>query len=259
MNYGLYLSASGVLTNMHRTDVHSNNLANVSTAAFKPDFAILRQRAPERIESNLMEMPSQELLERLGGGTLVDPTRSNLSQGELDLTENPLDLAIEGAGFFVVDTGRGEGDARLRLSRDGRLTVDAQRRLVRSTDGLPVLSTAGAPIVVDPGATLSIDANGAVSQNNERIATIRLVDVPDDRSLAKDGSGMFRFAGPIVQLPASASSYVRQGMVERSGVDPIKAMLAVNRSSGAVQRNARMIEIQDQVLRGAINNLGRIA
>lgn len=259
MNYGMYLSASGVLTNMHRTDVHSNNLANVSTAAFKPDFSILRHRAPERIESNLMEMPSQELLERLGGGTLVDPTRSDISQGALDLTENPLDLAIEGAGFFVVDTGRGEGDARLRLSRDGRLTIDAQRRLVRSTDGRPVLSTAGAPIVVDPGATLSIDANGAISQNGERVASIRLVDVPDDRSLIKDAAGMFRFTGQVGQLPASAGSFVRQGMLERSGVDPIKAMLAVNRSSGAVQRNARMIDIQDQVLRGAINNLGRIA
>lgn len=258
MNYGLYLSASGVLTNMHRTDVFANNLANVTTAAFKPDFAIPRSRLPERLEHNLMEIPAQELLERLSGGVLMQQTRSDLSQGELDLTEAPLDLAIEGKGFFVVDTGRGEGDARLRLSRDGRLTIDAQRRLVRSTDGLPVLSTAGSPIVVDPGAELTINSRGVVSQNGGDIATIRVVDIGDGRALSKDGAGMFRFAGQVGSLPASNGSFVRQGMVERSGVDPIKAMLAVNSASGAVQRNARLIDIQDQVLRGAISSLGRI-
>ena len=195
-----------------------------------------------------MEIPAGTV-ERLSGGVLMQQTRSDLSQGELDLTEAPLDLAIEGKGFFVVDTGRGEGDARLRLSRDGRLTIDAQRRLVRSTDGLPVLSTAGSPIVVDPGAELTINSRGVVSQNGGDIATIRVVDIGDERALSKDGAGMFRFAGQVGSLPASDGSSVRQGMVERSGVDPIKAMLAVNSASGAVQRNARLIDIQDQVFR----------
>src|SRR5690606_13067862 len=76
MDYGLYLSAAGVLTNMHRTDVHANNLANVATTGFKPDFAVIRQRLPERLEDNIADVPAHELLERLGGGVLVDPTRS---------------------------------------------------------------------------------------------------------------------------------------------------------------------------------------
>src|SRR5690606_21363941 len=139
MDYGLYLSAAGVLTNMHRTDVHANNLANVATTGFKPDFAVIRQRLPERLEDNIADVPAHELLERLGGGVLVDPTRSDFTQGRLETSDQPLDLALQGDGFFVVDSGRGEDDERLRLSRDGRFTIDARGTLVRSTDGLPVL------------------------------------------------------------------------------------------------------------------------
>lgn len=258
MDYGMYLSAAGVLTNMHRTDVFANNLANVNTAGFKPDFAVVRQRLPERLEDNLATVPPQELLERLGGGVLIDPTRVNLEQGALELTENPLDLGLQGDGFFVVDTGRGEDDARLRLSRDGRLTTDARGTLVRAADGLPVLDRNNNPVRIRRGEPVDVDETGAVRQGGDVVARLRLVDVPDDRLLAKaDGANLLTYRASFETLtPASAS--VRQGMVERSAVDPIKAMLAINRATGAMNRNTRMIEIQNETVRGAINNLGRI-
>jgi flagellar basal-body rod protein FlgG len=257
MDYGLYLSAGGVLTNMHRTDVFANNLANVDTASFKPDFAIVRQRLPERLEDNIADVPPQELLERLGGGVLIDPTRVNLSQGALELSENPMDVAIQGDGFFVVDSGRGEGNDRLRLSRDGRLTLDARGTLVRVTDGLPVLNRNNNPIRLRRDAPVDIDETGAIRQEGNVVARLRVVDVNDDRLLAKDGANLLTIRGGPGALQES-SAMVRQGMVERSGVDPIRAMLAINRATGAMNRNTRMIEIQDQTIRGAINNLGRI-
>ncbi|MHC4590466.1 MAG: flagellar basal body protein [Planctomycetota bacterium] len=80
MNYGLYLAASGALTNIHRQEVITNNLANATTAGFKPDMVYARQRLPERLESGAGTDP-KELLEQLGGGTALMPTRLDLSQG----------------------------------------------------------------------------------------------------------------------------------------------------------------------------------
>ena len=254
----MYLSAAGVLTNMHRTDVFANNLANINTAAFKPDFAIVRQRLPERLEDNIADVPPQELLERLGGGVLMDPTRVNLAQGNLELTEDPLDLGIQGEGFFVVDSGRGDGDERLRLSRDGRLSVDSRGTLVRVTDGLPVLDHNNRAIRVRRDAPVDIDDTGTVRQDDKVVARLRLVNVADDRLVAKDGANLLSVRGGMTNLPKS-TAMIRQGMVEGSGVDPIKAMIAINRSTGAMNRNTKMIEVQDQTIRGAINNLGRIA
>lgn len=258
MDYGMYVSAGGVLTNMHRTDVFANNLANINTAAFRPDYAVVKQRLPERLEDNLVSVPPQQLLEQLGGGVLMDNTRVKITQGELQLTENPLDVALEGDGFFVVDTGRGEGADRLRLSRDGRFAIGPQGTLVRSTDGLPVLDRNAQPIRVRRDEPVHIDEDGAVRQGENVVGHLRLVDVPDERMLAKDGGNLLKVRGDAEALPPGAA-FVRQGMLERSGVDPIKAMLAINRSTGAMNRNTRMIEIQDQAIRGAINNLGRIA
>jgi flagellar basal-body rod protein FlgG len=258
MDYGSYLSAAGVLTNMHRTDVFANNLANVNTAAFKPDFAIVRQRLPERLEDNIADVPPQELLERLGGGVLMDPTRVNLAQGSLELTENPLDIALQGDGFFVVDSGKGSGDERLRLSRDGRLSVDARGTLVRVTDGLPVLDRNNRAIRLRRNAPVDIDDAGTIRQDGRAVARLRVVNAADDRLLAKDGANLLSIRGGTRGLRKSDAT-VRQGMVEASGVDPIKAMLAINRSTGAMNRNTKMIEVQDQTIRGAINNLGRIA
>src|SRR5690606_5022576 len=134
-----------------------------------------------RLEDNLATVPPQELLERLGGGVLIDPTRVNLEQGALELTENPLDLGLQGDGFFIVDTGRGEDDARLRLSRDGRLTTDARGTLVRAADGLPVLDRNNNPVRIRRGEPVDVDETGAVRQGGDVVARLRLVDVPDDR------------------------------------------------------------------------------
>ena len=88
MNYGLYLSASGVLTNTYRQDVFANNLANVETPGFKPDLPSIRQRDPEAIEDNLGFQGSNELLDRLGGGVLAGQQRINFNQGTLRPTGN---------------------------------------------------------------------------------------------------------------------------------------------------------------------------
>ena len=87
ISYGMHLSASGALTSMHRQDVITNNLANARTPGFKPDIALQIARDPARIEDGLGNLPSNQLLERLGGGTHVLPTIVSFAQGVLEQTD----------------------------------------------------------------------------------------------------------------------------------------------------------------------------
>ena len=105
MNYGLYLSASGMLTNIYRQDVFANNLANVETIGFKPHIPSIAQRDAEAVEDDLSHDVAHELLERLGGGVLAGPQRLDLSVGSLNQTGSELDAALlDKNDFYVVQT-----------------------------------------------------------------------------------------------------------------------------------------------------------
>lgn len=258
MNYGMYMSASGVLTGMARQDVLANNLANMTTAAYKPDFAPVMQRAAARIEDRLGNVPSNRVLEALGGGVLLAPTRSDFTPAALDPSSNPLDVAIDGPGFLVVDTGVGAGDQRFRLTRDGRMTLDPSGRLVRASDGLPVVGQTGLPITLDPALPVAIGDDGAVRQGDTEAARLRLVSPRDTASLTKEGSGLFAFQGPTLPT-GGVRGAIRQGRVERSGVDPFAALMSITRAGGAVENNARLLTLHDQTLGRAIATLGRVS
>lgn len=258
MNYGMYMSASGVLTGMARQDVLANNLANMSTAAFKPDFAPVMQRHAARQEDGLGNLPSNPMLETLGGGALLAKTRTDFSPAALDVTANPLDIAIDGPGFFVVDTGRGAGDQRLRLTRDGRLTMDANARLVRAADGLALVDENKQHITLDPTLPVEIGDDGVIRQGDGEVARLRIATPRDTSALTKDGEGLYSFAGQ--SLPSGgARGVVRQHSVERSGVDPFEALMAITRAGGAVENNARLLTLHDQALGRAITTLGRVS
>jgi flagellar basal-body rod protein FlgF len=258
MIYGMYLSASGSLTQMARQDVAANNLANVDTVGFKPDAFMIRQREAVRPEDGLYHLDSNAMLERLGGGVMPMPTRVVAASAPLRDTGNPLDVAIEGSGFLAVRVG--DGPDSLRVTRDGRMTLNAQGTLVRATDGSPVLGVGGSPIRLDPSIPVAIDADGTIRQNGEDVAQLMLVDVPQS-SLIKAGDNLMRVRpdadGNRPLAPAQGT--VRQHFVEASGVDPIKALMAVNDAANAAQTNLRMVGLFNDIMDRAINRLGRVA
>src|SRR5687768_1897415 len=102
MIYGLYLSATGIMTNSYRQDVIANNLANSETVGFKRDVALFKERLTQAQEQRIKGDWSNPLLEGIGGGTLAAPTIVDSTQGELEPTGSPLDVAIEGKGYFTV-------------------------------------------------------------------------------------------------------------------------------------------------------------
>ena len=258
MNYGLYLSASGVLTNLYRQDVFANNLANVETVGFKPDVPSIRQRDPEAVEDAAPLDASKALLERLGGGVLAGEQRIDFSTGRLQLTGNPLDAALyEDHRFFVVQDREANGQQSLRLTRDGRFQINARGELTLPT-GHRVLGGNDQPITVSPTAgEARIQPDGRITQNGETVGRVQVVRVDDTASLKKAGAGLFRMAGGDLRRPEPTPE-LSPGYVEASGVDPFKAMMDVTSASKAASGNAELIRYHDQLMDKAVNTLGRV-
>ena len=261
MNYGLYLSASGVLTNLYRQDVFSNNLANVETVGFKQDLPSIRQRDPESVEEQFGSDVSKRLLDMLGGGVLAGQQRIGFSPGPMRNTGGALDVALDSPDtFFAIGVDNAQtGQSDVRLTRDGRFSRNDEGYLVTVTGGHSVLDTNDRPIQVDDGAPVTIDKSGRVMQNDDAVAQLQVTSVTDTNRLVKEGQNLFRFDGQEdLRKPADVAT-VRPGFVEASGVDPIKALMQLISATKAVTSNGNMIRYHDLLMDRAVNVLGRVA
>lgn len=262
MYYGVQLATSGLLTGLYRTDVAANNLANVNTTGFKPDTSLVRQRAVVSTEDGVGHLPSNELLERLGAGVHLAPNRVNFGQGPLSETGQPLDVAIQGEGFFVVRSAASGRTDTIRLTRDGRFTLDAAGRLVSASTGMPVLNSANGVINVGgPDVRperVTINGDGVVEVDGDPVGRLQVVDVADRTSLKKVGDGQFAITPQAYGSRRPATGIVRQGTLELSGVEPVTAMLAVQTAARTVSAATSMIQTQDRMMERAINTFGRV-
>jgi len=259
MNYGMNISASGVLTNLYKMDVLSNNLANTGTIGFKADLVAVRQRNAVGSDSPTDEVPSDRMLERLGAGVRSAPNRIEFTQGTLTSTGNPLDVAIRGDGFFVMQDSAGAGGERFRLSRDGRFTRDRGGRLVSVASGLPVMDTNNRPIVIPDDSPVTINADGSIKQRNATIAQLQIADVPDRSRLSKVGHGMFRAPSEVWSGKRPGTGVVTQNAVEESSADPIAMLMGITDAGRAVESNMQMVSNYDRMMDRAINTVGRVS
>ena len=258
MNYGLYLAASGMMVNEFRQDVAGNNIANMNTPGFKPDFVMVKGRAPERIEDQLEGFPSKDLLEGLGGGVLADQIRTSQKQGRLVHTGNSLDLAIKGEGFFTLMTGQSGSSLFRRFTRDGRFTLDNEGYLVHATSGMRVLSDGNSSIRLQEGIEPIVDADGVITQNGEQVGRLQVVTTPDQSAFKKAGNNTFTLDNNAQKELTDATGQIRQRWYEGSSVDPMRALLALKSASGAVADAVRMMQYHDGLMKSAINRLGRV-
>lgn len=256
MNYGLYISASGMSVQMARQDVLSNNLANVSTTAFRPDVLAIRQRDPVRREDHLPHLSSNRLLEKLGAGVMPVATRMSTARGPLENTCRPLDVAIDGEGFMRIRTGPGvEG---VRLTRDGRLAISSEGYLVHAAGGHHVLDSGGQPIRVEPDCPVTIQSDGTLVQKEVIVGRLALVTVPDPTRLTKSGGGLLGAPTGEVLGTTPASVRVKQGFIEMSATNAVDAMMQVTDASRAVESSASVIGYINEMMGKAINTFGRV-
>ncbi len=258
MNYGLYLSASGVLTNMHRQDVIANNLANASTTGFKRDLAAFSQRLPESQENPGPFDLTNDLLDRIGGGLFVAPTQTDFRDGALRQTDNDLDLAIAGDGFLAVRQSEG-GQVNTRLTRDGRLSLTSGGQLVTTIGRHPVLSVDGQPIHLDPSASIDIDETGVIRQHDAPVAQLKLASVAEPGRLKHLGAGLYAAPTQAVAETPQAPGHIMQGWLESANVDPVREMVQMIRSARSIDHNAQLLRFHDTMNEQAATVLGRVS
>lgn len=210
-----------------KQQVLSNNLANASTRGFKAETAFARLMDNQLAKTD---------------------TALDLTAGTLTETHNSLDLAIEGDGFFVINTPSGE-----RLVRNGSFQLNADRQLVDSR-GNTVLGESG-PIVL-PQGTIEIAKDGMISVNNKPLQRLRVERVANGAQLQHEGGTQFVPDASRRAMPA-AERTVRQGFLEESNVNTMSAMtdmIAVLHRYGAAQKTLSTID----AVRGiAVNDLAK--
>ncbi|MEO0587990.1 MAG: flagellar hook basal-body protein [Planctomycetota bacterium] len=261
MNYGLYLSAAGTLTNRHRLDVFANNLANVQTHAFKPLRPSVANRPPESIENPDRFGTAQKLLDRLGGGVLAGRQSLDFTPGPIESTGNPLDAAITAKDefFAVAMTDPATGRTETRLTRDGRFTLNNQGVLVTQS-GHPVLNPDNEPIRLAPGVKPSITPAGLlVDSQNNTLGQIQVTRVrqPGD-ALMPAGENTFRFRGTDTRQPVANVALASES-IEASGTRAVPTLMKLIAASKSASSNANMIRYHDTLLDRAVNTLGRVA
>jgi flagellar basal-body rod protein FlgF len=252
-SYGIWLSAAGMKVSDHRQTVLANNLANAHTPGFKHDLAVVMQR---RIESESIADGFQyahPVLDGLAGGVNVRPTHHTFAQGPIERTDNPLDVAIKGDGFFAVSDG-----SVTRYTRDGRFSVNTPGELVLAAgEGRwKVLDDAEGPIVLDPaGGKVRVSGNGTIRQGQTAVATLGIMTTDDKQSLRKVGANLFEAKGEMV--PAEANLVTES--LEGSTFDVMQGLAELIEATRAFQLNAKMVQLQDQVTGQAVTTVGRVA
>jgi flagellar basal-body rod protein FlgG len=234
---GLYSAAAGMAAQQERIDGVSNDLANVSTTGYK------HVRVGFRDLLYSAQGPAAGPTVRAGAGAAARIVGRGQQQGPMQTTDQPLDLAISGPGFFQVK----RADGSTALTRDGNFHLDADRRLV-TTDGLIVQPPLTLPRGTDP-ADISIGADGTVGVGaGKPLGRIALVDVPAPDGLSPTGGNLFDVtAASGATQPATAAS-VEQGSLEGSNVDVGDAMVQMMDAQRGFELASKAIQMQDQML-----------
>lgn len=249
MIYGLYQSAAGMLTSEYRQDVIANNLANADTPGFKREIAVFAERRPAA-QAGIRQGASDDLLRQMSGGVWLGRTETDFSEGTQIQTGNPLDVALDGPGFLMVDV-----NGQKQLTRDGRLVMTPEGQLVSALDGAPVLGVGGAAIQLNPlSREISVTEEGHIMQDGQPVAQLAVVDVADTRLLRKQGAVRFSF-GESQTTPGAAR--LKGGFVESSSAEAVPELVNMIETSRAYQMNARMIELQDQSIGRMLSVLSR--
>ncbi len=259
----LYTAATGSLAQQFNVDIVANNVANVNTTGYKKSRAefqdLLSQtyNAPGTLGSQGTTDPVGV---QVGLGVLVSATQRVFLPGSIVQTGNPLDLAIQGEGFFQVQTDSGQ----IAYTRDGTWKRDANGTIVTS-DGLPLQPAMLIPndtteIVIGLNGTVSVRQSG--SQNLNQIGQIQLVRFANTAGLESIGRNLY------VETPASGSpvqgvagqgefakTTIPQGYLENSNVQIVEELINLITAQRAFEANSKVIKASDEILQATNNTI----
>jgi flagellar basal-body rod protein FlgF len=232
-------------------DVVANNIANVNTTGYKADSSLFEEFLTSGAHEDNFVGADRRVSYVQDRATFRD-----FSQGAPDQTKNPLDVAIDGSGFLVVQTAAGE-----RYTRDGGLQLNGQGQLV-TVAGDPVLGASG-PIVFQPtdhDINVTPDGTITVVEGNSKTDSVRgklrLVSFADAQKLLKQGSNLYS-AGEGAAQP-DAKSTVRQGFIEKSNVNAVAEMSRMIEVTRAYTQISTLLQQQSDLHKTAIQQLAEV-
>lgn len=226
-------------------DVVANNLANINTTGFKAESILFADtQVPGAVDESFPVVADQPLIFTDAWATMLD-----MGGGAITQTGNPLDLALEGEGFFAVQTPEGD-----RWTRNGAFTLDSTGTLV-DFDGNPVLGDAG-PLRFGPDDTeITITDTGTVLTAEGIKGKLRVVEFEDPQVLSREGANLFSGGDPLT----ATETLVAQGAIERSNVSGVSEMAEMIRVTRAYETLAGLARQQDDIRRTAIQRLGDLS
>jgi len=262
---GLYASATGMSARMLQQELIANNLANVSTGGYKRSRSTNTQFDEILLANISSRGPVPDFIGPLSRGVRVYEAYVDFSPGIMSETGEPLDLALDGDGFFTVLK-----DGRLCYTRSGRFRIGPGGYIMTGSEGY--LMGRRGPIRVDPG-TLTITEDGKVylrrpgsgtgddlAGEGELLDELWLADFEDRTALTRMGDSLFEYTGTqrIDFWNQPWQVVVRQGVIERSNVDVVREMVDMISCFRAYESAQRVLTIQDSTLEKLVNQVGRV-
>lgn len=243
MDNSLLVSLSQQLAAYQSMDVIANNIANVSTPGFRREQPTFQEYIAD-VAPGEGETGMQQLSFVKDSGIVRD-----MSEGPMQTTGHPFDLALHGKGFFVVQTPNGE-----RYTRNGHFSLDTSGQIVDDS-GNPLLGDGGAITITSDDGDIHIGVDGTLSGKNGQMAKLRVASFANEATLAKEGANMFSAPG---QTPATAAdAKITQGMLEGSNVQPVVEISRMVDVMRAYQATATLTQSQEDLMRQAIDKLGQ--
>ncbi len=217
-------AVQGALKQERRFEVLTNHLANANTAGFKTQ-----------------DLSFDDMLQ---ANMAID-----FSQGTLHPTGSPLDLAINGDGFFKIETPQG-----VRYTRNGSFTIDQDGTLVTG-NGYPVLGEAG-PIAID-GEDVQVDETGGIHVDGSKVGQLGIVTFEHPHKFAKQGESLLVYNGPVSD-EREFSGAIEQGSLEQSNVATVREMTKMVETSRYYESFQKLMQTIDEMDAKAIGEVGQV-
>ncbi len=233
MNKGIYIALSGAVQKARHMDIYAQNIANVNTSGFKRGSLSFKDYMVPSDNSNSAEIRGRVMTEK--SQEIID-----FSHGPQKGTGNPLDVAINGEGFFVL-----EGN---KYTRNGNFQLDSEGNLM-DANGINVLGDGG--ILTVQGSKIDISSSGEMFVDDISVGRLRIVDFPDRSVLRKTDGGFFT----ADVEGEEANAVISQGFLEQSNVNVVRELVEMMRAQREFESYQKMIRTFDDAAGSSIRDL----
>ena len=239
-------AASGMRSRMESLDLLANNMSNASAAGFKADreFYGLYLSAEASGQPSGSDQPTMPVIERHW---------TDFGQGSLTSTENPLDIAISGNGFFSVQSPAGT-----LFTRDGSFRISPQGD-IETSNAYKLLDQDGKPIRIDSSKPVEITADGMVRQDGLDVARISVVTFPDVHSLAKHGQNYFQVSVDNVKPTPASQVEILQGKLENANFQPAESAVRLVTVLRQFENLQRALSVGTEMNKRAVEDVARVS